>query len=113
MKVGEVYGGSTLKSEDLDGDTTVTMTEVKVSKFKKDGGGDEEKIVICLKDQKDFVCNKTNAKTIAKLHGDETDGWIGKQITLYATEVEFQGDTVMAIRVRLKAPLKRPQAKAE
>ncbi len=51
-----------------------------------------------------MVCNKTNANTITKLYGDDTDAWIGKPITLCAREVEFQGEMVLAIRVSLKAP---------
>ena len=35
--------------------------------------------------------NKTNAMRIAHLHGDETEGWIGKQITLVPSMTDFQG----------------------
>ena len=38
-----------------------------------------------------MVLNKTNANTIAKMHGEETDDWAGKRIILCAREVEFQG----------------------
>jgi hypothetical protein len=50
---------------------------------------------------KGMVLNKTNAKNIANLIGSfETDEWIGFRIRLYATNVEFQGETVESIRVK-------------
>ena len=54
--------------------------------------------------KKGMVLNKTNATTIANLYGDETDGWVGKPITLFATQTEFGGKAVACIRVRIHAP---------
>lgn len=115
MKVGEVYSGKSLKAEDLgDEDLAVTITGVNVKEFDKKDGGKESKIVLSLKDQKDFVCNVVNSKAISKVLGtDETDDWVGKSVTLYSTEVQFGAETMLGIRVRLKAPLKRPAAKGE
>lgn len=53
--------------------------------------------------QKGMVLNATNAKRIVRMYGEDTDGWIGKTITLYESETEFQGDTVPCIRVRDKS----------
>ena len=49
---------------------------------------------------KALVLNKTNANTITDRLGPETDGWVGRGLTLYPTEVDFQGRRVAAIRVR-------------
>jgi hypothetical protein len=50
------------------------------------------------------VLNKTNATKIAEVVGSlETDEWAGAKVQLYATEVEFQGETVETIRC--KAPM--------
>jgi hypothetical protein len=52
----------------------------------------EEKPVVSFREtDKTFVLNKTNSNTIAGLYGNETDQWVGKQIVLFPTEVEFQG----------------------
>lgn len=60
-----------------------------------------------------FICNKTNARTIARLVGsEEFDDWIGRVIRLYRTEVDFQGEMVEAIRVRSKPDTKAAKAKA-
>ena len=53
---------------------------------------------------KGLCLNKTNAGTIADLYGPETDAWIGRQIRLFATEVPFGAEQVLAIRVRMRAP---------
>ena len=56
--------------------------------------------------QKGMVCNKTNARAIAAIAGDdETDHWSGVQVQLYVAIVSYQGEDVEALRVR--AP-KRP-----
>lgn len=54
--------------------------------------------------QKRLVLNKTNAKTIAKMYGDDTKKWIGKKITIYATTCEAFGETVECIRIRSDKP---------
>jgi hypothetical protein len=54
------------------------------------------------RDEKVWVMNKTNMKIIKKWHGKETDNWIGKQITLYATTCKMKGEVVDCIRVREK-----------
>lgn len=56
-----------------------------------------------------LVLNKTNAKNIAAFAGPETDDWVGRQVVLMTALVDFQGQSVEAIRVR--APKnKAPQA---
>ncbi len=47
-----------------------------------------------------FILNKTNARAIGLAHGNEMNGWVGKQITIYATTCEAFGDTVPCVRVR-------------
>ena len=54
--------------------------------------------------EKGLVLNKTNAKRIAKLYGNDTDEWIGKFITIYPSECDFRDETVQCIRVKPEAP---------
>lgn len=54
--------------------------------------------------EKLFVCNKTNAKTIAGLYGNDVSEWVGKAIALYATTTSAGGETVECIRVRNRIP---------
>jgi len=69
------------------------------------GNKRERKPVFNLKDKdKQFVCNKTNAKTIAKIYGPNPRDWIGKAITLYPTTVQAGGEEHECIRIRQQAP---------
>jgi len=102
MNIDEVYEQSkSLKAEDLKGRTHKLMiSEVGTAKFK-------EGVKISLKFQgkkKALVLNKTNARVIAKYHGKNTDGWIGKEIEIFPTETEFNGSLVDCIRVRVETP---------
>ena len=53
---------------------------------------------------KSLIVNKTNARSIAKALGPETNNWRGKSIVLVPSQVDFRGDIVDAIRVRPAAP---------
>lgn len=105
MELSNVFGGDTLKAADLQGhEPSVVIATVQMKKF--DNGN---KLVITFQGKKKaLVCNKTNANRIAYAYGTDTDGWIGREITLYTDLVDFQGSTVEAIRVR--PPMKRPPA---
>ena len=50
-----------------------------------------------------LVLNKTNGLAIAEHYGDDTDGWHGRRVVLYATTTSFGGrmDTPC---VRVKVP---------
>jgi hypothetical protein len=103
--VNDMHPSNYLKASDLDDeDLTLTMKAVKQESIGQ-GAQAEEKWILYFKGQdKGLVLNKTNTTTIAKLYGDDTDGWLGKRITLFATQVDFQGRQVDAIRVKNKAP---------
>ena len=97
MQLHDVFPSNYLKAPDLRGrDVTVAIADAKIEKL-----GDDRKLVIYFQGKgKGLVTNKTNASRIAMLYGDDTDGWIGKEITLYADWVDFQGKTVEAIRIK-------------
>ena len=90
----------------LTGDTTLTIEAVSIEEM-RDGS---EKM--CLgwgvsqfdansKHWLPWLLNKTNIKRIAKMYGDDTDEWIGKEITIYNDpDVEFMGEVVGGLRVR-------------
>lgn len=50
---------------------------------------------------KRLVLNKTNATTIAHVHGDEADAWNGKDIFIFSTKVSYGDKMVDAIRVEM------------
>ncbi len=102
MKMNDVFPSKFLSAADLDNDTTLTVYSVEMAELKDRNGAPEHKPAINFSEvEKGLILNKTNWKTIEKLYGAESDDWVGEKITLFATEVDFRGETVMAIRVRL------------
>ena len=49
---------------------------------------------------KTLLLNKTNSEAISYLHGPNTDDWIGKDVIIFPTMVDFGGRSVEAIRLR-------------
>lgn len=109
MDISTVFGGDSLKAADLQGsEPTVVISHVQAKEF-----DDGNKLVVSFEGKKkSLVCNKTNANRIAFMYGTETNGWIGKEITLYEEMVDFQGKLTPAIRVRAvkqqAAPVRQP-----
>lgn len=97
MKVSQVFSGEYLAAPDLQGaEHNVVIESVTLKEF-----DDGNKFLITFQNRKKgLVANKTNSKRIATLYGDETDGWLGKEIVLYPDIVDFQGKATEAIRVR-------------
>jgi hypothetical protein len=105
MRLNEIFQNDYLKADDLgEDDMALTIKSVEPKEFQGQNGKEWKAIVHFRESEKSLVANKTNCNTIAEIHGDETDNWIGKRIALYATEVEFGGKTMLGIRVRLRAP---------
>lgn len=98
-----------LGSDDLHGhpDVTMTISGIKIEKPPQ-GDADERSPIISFVEmekrpkakRKRWVLNKTNMRSIAKLYGFDTDSWIGKRITLYATTCDAWGEVVGCVRVR-------------
>ena len=70
--------------------------------------GEEVKPVLFFEGKdKGLVLNKTNSNTISAAYGDETDEWVGMEIVLFETMVEFQGQRKPGIRCFV--PPQKPQ----
>src|ERR1043165_581264 len=104
MNINNLFPSKYLKATDLPEDEAVSYTISKI-KMEEIGRDKDHKPVIYFQgEDKGLVANKTNCRIIAQALGsDEIEEWVGKSIRLYRTEVEFQGDTVEAIRVKRKA----------
>lgn len=51
-----------------------------------------------------LLLNKTNAKAIARLYGNNPSAWVGKLITLFPSQTSVGGEDVDCIRVRNEVP---------
>jgi hypothetical protein len=107
MDIFEQFPSKYLKASDLRGQQArVVMEQVTT----EDIGQDRRAILYFKGKQKGLVLNKTNASTIAESYGQNTDGWEGKEITLYPSKTDYQGKRVDCIRLQIDQPRpRRPQ----
>jgi len=95
--IGEYFPSKFLKAEDIKTDTVVTIARIE-----EEAVGDDTKPVMYFNElPKGLVTNKTNGKLITQALGtDKVAEWIGKQITLFHTQVPFGNEMKAAIRVK-------------
>ena len=98
-----------LEAGDRDGkDVTLKIKLVRESGLDDkglDGKPIDKPIVVFEKARKEWVLNKTNARTIRLLYGDQFGKWKGKEVTIYPTTCRAFGETVACIRVRSINPV--------
>ena len=104
MKLNDAYPGKYLKAGDVS--ETGDVFTIKGCEMEELGQGADKQIkpVLYFEDEeKGFVLNKTNFKTIVELTGQgDSDDWAGVEVTLFTTEVQFGADMVESIRVKKK-----------
>jgi hypothetical protein len=76
-----------------------SVTEEEVGEKK------EQKLVVWFtNDKRGLVLNKTNNRAIRGAFGDAVDGWKGKIIIIFPTNVDVRGKLTPALRVRIPPP---------
>lgn len=91
-----------LEAADITGDTVVT---VKSYDWHPVGPEQTVKGVIYFEEfERGMVINKTNRVILQHLFGQYLDDMVGQRITLYQSEVTFEGKVVPCLRIRSKAP---------
>jgi hypothetical protein len=109
MKMSTMFPSKFLKGTDLNGTPTVAIKSVALETVGQDG---EQKHVVYFEGmQKGMVLNKTNADLIESLYGDETNDWLGQEVTLFSMPVAFNGKTTMSCRVRAPKKVQTAQIK--
>ncbi|NDD52816.1 hypothetical protein EBZ39_02880 [bacterium] len=90
-----------------DDDTVLTIDAVYASGTQKcaDGRTIDKPVLGFKGTAKKLILNKTNAKILGLLYGNEMDNWIGRKLALFLTTTEAFGQKdVLAVRVRPKDP---------
>ena len=96
INMNDAFPSKWLKADDIERDTTVTITNVTIESI----GDDERKPVVWFQGfDKGMVMNKTNATNVSSCYGPDTDAWIGRQMTLATAMVDFQGRSTRALRL--------------
>jgi len=106
MKMSTAFPGAHFKAADLAaGPIVATIAAVAMGKV----GDDTKPIMKFYEFEQDLVLNVTNANTLIEAFGDESAGWTGQQVQMYATKVQFGAEMVDAIRL---TPVVQPVAGA-
>lgn len=102
IKISQAFPSKYVKAADLGGkEVKLTIARVEMEDV---GQNDVKPVVYFQGTDKGMVLNVTNGNNISHMYGDDSDGWIGKQIVLFTAYVDFQGRTVPAIRVKPVTP---------
>jgi hypothetical protein len=112
MNINSAFPSKYLKADvDVTDDVVLTIKTVKLENVGTAGKQENKPVVYFTELDKGLVLNKTNATMIANIaKSDDTDDWRDTKIRLISTEVEYQGQIVMGLRVRQlkRAPATRP-----
>lgn len=112
MNLNDLIETKYIKQEDVDGEVLVTIRSVKKENVAKEDDEPKYKGVIKFDEfKKPMVANPTNLKRIAKAFGNDTEGWIEKQVILYVDpDVEFGGKIVGGLRLRVPSRIAKGAA---
>lgn len=90
---------------DLNGkDAVVTIAKVAPVVLNNGKTKNKKPVLWFVGAEKGLPLNKTNAKCIAAMYGNDTEQWIGKRIAIYGTKTDVGGEQVDCIRVRPGVP---------
>jgi hypothetical protein len=103
ISINERYGSTFLTAQDVE--TGELILRIAYLELDADVKGKIKDLLHFADDDRSLVLNPTNARQIARLHGDNPDNWRGKWITLhYDPDVMYQDQKVGGIRVRNTVP---------
>ena len=106
VNINEEFPTKYLKAGDLAGN----VAKVQIAHVDREqvGRDKDPRLVLYFRGkQKGMVLNKTNARTIGDVFGDETDNWTGADIEVFSMKVEFQGRMVDGLRIRIPQPIRK------
>ena len=82
MRSTDVFPSKWLKAEEIPtGGLVVTIKRVVLEEVQSERGK-VKKPVAHFEGQKPLILNKTNWGLVARMHGEESDEWAGKSVTL-------------------------------
>ena len=97
----DVFPSRYFKAVDFPQPRNLTIKEVEMLELKDPSGESKDRLVVRFDgEKKAMVLNGTNYDAIADMFGDETDGWLGKTVSLYSTTTRMGTKVVPCVRVR-------------
>jgi len=108
MNIDQVYTSNSnyLKASDIPAGVQAKVVIASCEMVEMDNNGKKEnKIALNFQGKdKQLLLNKTNAGSISHVYGPDTDNWIGKEINMFSTKVDYAGQMVDAIRLNVFKP---------
>jgi hypothetical protein len=93
-----------LKAGDFEGERKFRIKSV-TEELVGAGADKEKKLVVWFtNDERGFVLNRVNNRTLRGAFGDDTAGWVEKIIIIFPMMVEMRGKMVPGLRVRIPPP---------
>lgn len=97
MDIMSAFPSNYVKASDLQGkEIELAISHVAIEEI----GSDRLPVLHFQGAEKGLVLNKTNATNISMVHGQDTDNWAGRRVTLFPATTDYQGRTVPCIRVK-------------
>jgi hypothetical protein len=106
MNINSAFTSDYLKASDIPEGQPINVRIERVDVEDLGQGKEKETkpVLYFIGKTKGLVLNKTNANTLSGAFGPETDYWRNKAVQIVATEVEYQGKLVPALRIRIPKP---------
>ena len=105
INMAQAFPSKFLSADDVgEAGVRVRIQTVKMEQVDRDPSKPHKPVVYFLGEDRGMVLNVTNNNTIMDMYGSDSDGWTGKEVTLFKAYVDFGGKTVPAIRVKPGQP---------
>jgi hypothetical protein len=114
--MNEMFPARFLKAEEDIGEgiDELIITNLESQEMQTKNGKADKWVLFFDKLEKGLVLNKTNAMTLAKAFGPDSDLWTGRTVSLVVRDVQFGTDIVPAIRIVIpNAPVRLRTASGE
>lgn len=76
-----------------------TVVTIKTAEEVSFPSGDTVPVLSFLEMEQKLTLNKTRIKKLVELLGEDTDEWLGKKISIYQVDVQYQGKTMPGVAV--------------
>jgi hypothetical protein len=98
MKGSKYYGPEPVKLSTFDNLDSITgsISDVKVKDFP-----DGSKLAITIDDTWSLVLNGTSYRVICNVYGDETNNWLGRELTVFKGRLRFNNREQDGLCVRV------------
>jgi hypothetical protein len=93
-----------LRADELTEEKLLRIKSVSVEMVGRGPNQEKKPVVWFTNHAKGLALNKTNNRTIRGAYGDDMEGWVGELIVVFPTQVDFGGQMVAALRVRIPPP---------